>query len=85
MVDCVLRSAEAEGFTLRDRDIVGITESLVARTQRQLRIHRRHYWDINSKFTKDKDIAVLFPILSRNRFAQILKGIANTGKKIYLL
>ncbi|NLV91478.1 MAG: F420-0--gamma-glutamyl ligase [Firmicutes bacterium] len=85
VVDCVLRSAEAEGFTLRDRDIVGITESLVARTQGNYASIDDITADINSKFTKDKDIAVLFPILSRNRFAQILKGIANTGKKIYLL
>ncbi len=82
VVDSVLQSAEAEGYTLKDKDVIGVTESLVARTQGNYISVDDITSDVNRKF--DGDIAVLFPILSRNRFSLILKGIAQTGKRIYL-
>ena len=82
VVDSVLKSMEAEGFQLNDRDVIGITESLVARAQGNYASIEDIAFDINRKFKGD--IAVLFPILSRNRFSMILKGIAMSGKKIHL-
>ena len=83
VVDSVLKASQYENFELKDRDIIGITESLVARAQGNYATIEDIAKDIESKY-KD-DIGIVFPILSRNRFAIILKGIALTGKKIFLL
>ncbi|NLN14781.1 MAG: F420-0--gamma-glutamyl ligase [Tissierellia bacterium] len=83
VVDSVLRAAEEENFELRDRDIVGITESLVARAQGNYATIEDIAKDVASKFPGD--IGVVFPILSRNRFSILLKGIAMAGRKIHLL
>lgn len=82
VVDSVLQSVQTEGYELKDRDVIGITESFVARTQGNYVTVEDITQDINNKFKGD--IAVLFPILSRNRFSLILKGIALSGKKIHL-
>lgn len=82
VVDCVLKSMEAENFKLNDKDVIGVTESLVSRAQGNYASLDDIAQDINRKF--EGDIAVLFPILSRNRFANILRGIAKSGKKIHL-
>jgi F420-0:gamma-glutamyl ligase-like protein len=82
VVDSVIKAAQVENFKLQDRDIVGITESLVARAQGNYASLEQIATDINRKF--EGDIALLFPILSRNRFALILEAIALTGKKIHL-
>ena len=83
IVDSVLRAAQAENFCLKDRDVIGVTESLVARAQGNFVSTWDVALDIKDKFSGD--IAVVFPILSRNRFAPILKGIAMSGRKIYLI
>ena len=83
VVDSVLKASEHENFYINDRDIIGITESLVARAQGNYATAEDIAQDINKKFPGD--IGIVFPILSRNRFSIILKGIALTGKKIYLL
>ncbi len=83
VVDSVLRSMHAENFTLRDKDVIGITESLVARAQGNYASIEHIAKDVNSKFKGD--FAVVFPILSRNRFSLVLKGLAMSGKKIYLI
>lgn len=83
VIDSVLNAAKIENFNLRDRDIIGITESLVARAQGNYATIDNITKEINNKF--DKEVGVVFPILSRNRFAVILKGIALSGKKIYLV
>lgn len=83
VVDSVLTAVESENKKLKDWDIIGITESFVARSQGNYAKLLDIAEDINNKF--EGDIAVVFPILSRNRFASILKGISLTGKKIYLL
>lgn len=82
VVDSILEAMESEIFHINDRDVIGITESLVARAQGNYATIQDIADDINQKFKGD--IAVLFPILSRNRFSLILKGIAMSGKKIYL-
>jgi len=82
VVDSVLKSMDAEKFTLNDRDVIGVTESLVARSQGNYASIDDIAADVNKKF--EGDFAVVFPILSRNRFSLILKGLAMTGKKVYL-
>ncbi len=82
VVDSVLAALQTEKINLKDRDVIGITESLVARAQGNYASIKDIATDINKKFSGD--IAVMFPILSRNRFALLLKGVALTGKKIYL-
>lgn len=83
VVDCVLKAAQAENFSLHDKDVIGITESLVARSQGNYATLEQIALDINRKF--EGDIVLLFPILSRNRFALILEGIARSGKNIHLI
>ena len=83
IVDSVLRFVEAENFCLRDRAVIGVTESLVARAQGNYVSTQHVAVDIRTKFSGD--IAVVFPILSRNRFAPILKGIAESGRDVFLL
>lgn len=84
VVDSVLRAADAESFSIQDRDIIGITESLVARSQGNYASVEHIAHQIELLYPGD-DLAILFPILSRNRFSLILKGIAMTGKTIHLL
>jgi len=79
IVDCVIKAAESENFKIRDNDVIGITESLISRAQGNYASIDDIAFDINRKFSGD--IAVLFPILSRNRFANLFKGIVKSGKK----
>ncbi len=83
VVDSVLKAAKNENFEIKDRDVIGITESLVARAQGNYATAEAIGKDIAAKF--HEDIGVVFPILSRNRFSIILKGIALSGRKIHLL
>ncbi len=83
VVDCILNSAKNEKYEIKDKDIIGITESFVARAQGNYATIEQIAKDINNKF--EGDIGVVFPILSRNRFSLILKAIAMTGKNIYLM
>jgi len=85
VVDSVLKAAEVEGFTINDRDIVTVTESIVARAQGNYATIDHIAKDVQSKFG-DSTIGVIFPILSRNRFAICLRGIAKgAAKKIVLM
>ena len=84
VVDSVLKAAENEGFKFHDRDVVAITESIVARCQGNYASIDDIANDIKSK-TGGDEVAVIFPILSRNRFAILLKGIAKGVKKVYLM
>ena len=80
----VLEAAEIEGFELRDRDVISITESIVARAQGNYASVNDIAADIKAKFGEET-VGVIFPILSRNRFAICLKGIATGAKKIVLM
>ena len=84
VVDSVLKASEVEGFTINDKDIVTITESIVARAQGNYATIDHIAKDVHSKFGEDT-IGVIFPILSRNRFAICLRGIAKGAKKIVLM
>ena len=84
VVNSLLEAQAEEKFSFHDKDVVGITESIVARTQGNYASIQDIATDICSKFTGDS-LVVLFPILSRNRFSLLLKGIAMSKKKIYLM
>lgn len=83
VVETVLNAAKVEGYQIEDRDIVAITESIVARSQGNYASIDDIAFDIKSKFGDDK-VGVIFPILSRNRFSICLKGIARGAKHIVL-
>ena len=84
VVESVLKASEAEGFTINDKDIVTVTESIVARAQGNYANISAISEDVQAKFGDDT-IGVIFPILSRNRFAVCLRGIAKGAKKIVLM
>lgn len=84
VVDSVLKASEVEGFSIQDKDIVTVTESIVARAQNNYATVDHIAQDVRAKFG-DETIGVIFPILSRNRFAICLRGIAQGAKKIVLM
>ena len=83
-VNCVLEAAESEGFSLRDRDVIALTESIVARAQGNYAAVEDIAADVKAKLGGGT-VGVIFPILSRNRFAICLKGIAMGSKKVVLM
>ena len=80
----VIEAAECEGFELRDRDVISITESIVARAQGNYASVDNIADDVRAKLGGET-VGVIFPILSRNRFAICLRGIAKGAKKIVLM
>ena len=84
VVNSVLEAAASEGFSLRDRDVISVTESIVARSQGNYATIEDIASDVKAKLGGET-IGVIFPILSRNRFAICLKGIAKGAKKIVLM
>ena len=84
VTDSVLKAAESAGFELRDRDVIGITESIVARAQGNYCSVQDIAEDVKAKLGGGT-VGVIFPILSRNRFAICLRGIAMGCKKIVLM
>ena len=84
VVTSVLEAAASEGFALRDRDVIAVTESVVARSQGNYATIEDIVADVKAKLGGGT-IGVIFPILSRNRFAICLKGIAMGAKKIVLM
>ena len=84
VVNSVLEAAEAEGYEIRDRDIVAVTESVVARSQGNYASVGAIAKDVQDKLGSDT-IGVIFPILSRNRFAICLRGISMAANKIVLM
>ncbi len=84
ITDSVCEAAEIEGFSLRDRDVVAMTESIVARAQGNYCSVNDIAADVKAKLGGET-VGVIFPILSRNRFAICLKGIAMGCKKIVLM
>lgn len=83
-VESVLLAAESEGFELRDRDVIALTESIVARAQGNYATVKDIADDVKEKLGGET-VGVIFPILSRNRFAINLKGIAMGCKKVVLM
>ncbi|MBQ4370939.1 MAG: coenzyme F420-0:L-glutamate ligase [Firmicutes bacterium] len=84
VTDSVLKASQVHGIEFRDRDVVAVTESVVARAQGNYATVEQISEDIRRKFPGG-EFGVIFPILSRNRFAMCLKGIAGGAKKIYLM
>ncbi len=84
VVETVLNAAKVEGYDIQDRDIITVTESVVARAQGNYASLDHIAADVKSKFGEDT-VGVIFPILSRNRFANVLRGIARGTKKIVLM
>lgn len=84
VVESVLKASEAEGFKIEDKDIVCVTESIVARAQGNYASIDQIAKDVTNKFG-EATVGVIFPIFSRNRFSNILKGIARGAKKVVLM
>ena len=83
-VDSVLEAAASEGYEIRNRDIVALTESIVARAQGNYASVDAIAADVRAKLGGET-VGVIFPILSRNRFAICLRGIARGCKKVVLM
>ena len=84
VTDSVLAAADSEGFSLRDKDVIAVTESIVARAQGNYATVQNIADDVKAKLGGGT-VGVIFPILSRNRFAICLRGIAMGCKKIVLM
>ena len=84
VVNTVIEAAESDGFEVRDRDIVAMTEAIVARAQGNYAGIDDIAQDVKAKFGGET-VGVIFPILSRNRFAICLRGIAKGAKKVVLM
>ena len=84
VTDSVLEAAKSEGFEIRDRDIVAMTEAIVARAQGNYASVDQIAADVRAKFGGET-VGVIFPILSRNRFSICLRGIAKGVKKVALM
>jgi F420-0:gamma-glutamyl ligase len=84
VVDSILNAMENDRFSLNDRDVIAVTEAVVARAQGNYATIGEIASDVAAKFNKEP-FGVIFPILSRNRFAICLKGIAKGATKIYLM
>ena len=82
--ESVLEAAKCEGFSLRDRDVIAVTESVVARSQGNYCTVEDIAADVKAK-TGGGTVGVIFPILSRNRFAICLRGIASGVKKVVIM
>ncbi len=84
VTDSVLEAAEYEGFEIREKDVISMTESIVARAQGNYASVDDIAADVKAKLGSDT-VGVIFPILSRNRFAICLRGIAKAVKKVVLM
>ena len=83
-VDSVLEAGQTDNFEMRDRDVVALTESIVARAQGNYCTIQNVAEDVKRK-TNNDTVGIIFPILSRNRFSIILKGIALGVKKVIIM
>ena len=84
VTNSVLEAAQCDGFEIHDRDIVAMTEAIVARAQGNYATTADISEDVKAKFGGET-VGVIFPILSRNRFAICLRGIASGAKKVVLM
>ena len=84
VVNTVIEAAESDGFSIRDKDIVAMTEAIVARAQGNYASVDDIAQDVKAKFGGET-VGVIHPILSRNRFAICLRGIAKGAKKVVLM
>ena len=85
VVDSVLNASKSENFELEDKDVIGITEAVVAISEGNFATLDQIATDVKKKFNNSKHLGLVFPILSRNRFAVLLSAFARSTKKITLL
>jgi len=85
VVESVKEATKSENITLNDKDVIGITESILARAQGNYATIDDIAESVKEKFKNKEEVALIFPITSRNRFAICLKGIARAFKHIYLI
>lgn len=83
VVDTILTASEQAGFEIENRDIIALTESIVARAQGNFAAIDDIAKDIENKYN-DETVGIVFPILSRNRFMNLLKGFARGAKKVVI-
>lgn len=83
VTDSLIKASESEGFQFKDRDVVGVTEAVVGITQGNYLTLDQLVKEIKKNFPKD--VGVVFPILSRNRFSLILEAIARASKEVHVL
>ena len=81
--DSLIAAAENEGFKLQDRDVLGVTEAVVARTQGNYATVDQIAEDVRQKLGGE-DMGIIFPILSRNRFAIMLRALSMSCRKLYV-
>ena len=82
--DCVVNASKDGGFPLQDKDVVAVTEAVLARSQGNYATIDHIAKDVKQKFG-DNTVGLIFPIFSRNRFSMILKGIAKGAKKLIVM
>ena len=85
VVDSLLKASESEGFEFEDRDVVAVTEAVVGISEGNFATLDQIAKDIKNKLHNSEHIGLVFPILSRNRFAVLLSAMARSTKKITLL
>ena len=85
VIKAVMDAKENEEFEFKDRDIIAITEAVVGISEGNYAAVDDIATDIKNKFNNPEELGIVFPILSRNRFSLILKGIARSCKKLYVL
>jgi F420-0:gamma-glutamyl ligase len=83
VTESLIKASEHENFEFKDRDVIGITEAVVAITQGNYVTLDQLVKELKKDFPKD--VGVVFPILSRNRFSLILKAIAQASKEVHVL
>ena len=84
VIKSLLDAKESEGFEFRDKDVVAITEAVVGISEGNYCTIDDIATDIKERFNNPEELGIVFPILSRNRFSIILKGIARSTKKLYV-
>ncbi|MCF0122808.1 MAG: coenzyme F420-0:L-glutamate ligase [Ruminiclostridium sp.] len=85
VVNSVYASEKEDNYSLKDRDIIAVTESVVARAQGNYVTVDQVAKDIRAKYNEAKKVGLVFPILSRNRFSMCLKGIARAVEEVVVL
>ena len=85
VVDSIMNASKNNGFKFNDKDIVAITEAVVGISEGNYVTVDEVVEDIKNKYNNPKELGIVFPILSRNRFSIILKAIARSTKKLYVL
>ena len=85
VVDSVLNASKSENFELEDKDVIGITEAVVGISEGNFATLDQIATDVKKKFNNSEHLGLVFPILSRNRFAVLLSAFARSTKKITLL